>query len=67
MSETVYRTFEELPMFISVSTVSKLLGISSSSGYELVHEKSFPAIKIGGRIVVPKDRFKDWLEEKMMQ
>ena len=67
MNETVYKTFDELPMFLNVATVAKLLGISQSSGYELMHEKEFPSIKIGSRILVPRDKLRDWLEEKMMQ
>lgn len=67
MNETVYKTFDELPMFLNVATVAKLLGISQSSGYELMHEKEFPSIKIGSRILVPRDKLKQWLEEKMMQ
>lgn len=67
MNETVYKTFDELPMFLNVATVAKLLGISQSSGYELMHEKEFPSIKIGSRILVPRDKLKDWLEEKMMK
>ena len=67
MTETVYKTYDDLPMFLNVATVAKLLGISQSSGYELMHEKDFPAIKIGSRIVVPRDKLVAWLEEKMMQ
>lgn len=43
MNETVYKTFDELPMFLNVATVAKLFGISQSSGYELMHEKEFPS------------------------
>ena len=67
MNKTTYKTFDELPMFLNVATVAKLLGISQSSGYELMHEKEFPSLKIGSRILVPRDKLRDWLEEKMMQ
>jgi excisionase family DNA binding protein len=65
MNNIAYKTFDELPMFLSVSAVSKILGISQSSGYELMHEKDFPSIKIGSRILVPRDKLKIWLEERM--
>ncbi len=67
MKETVIKNFDELPMFISVATVAKLFGISQSSGYELMHDKDFPSINIGSRILVPRDKPKDWLDEKMAQ
>lgn len=64
---TLYRSFDDLPMFLNVATVAKLLGISQSSGYELMHERDFPAIKIGSRIVIPRDKLVAWLEEKVSQ
>ena len=40
-----YKSFDELPMMLSVSQVAKVLGISRTRSYELVNEKSFPKIK----------------------
>ena len=42
----------------------KLLGISISSSYELMHEKGFPSLRIGSRLIVPKEKFRAWVEEK---
>ncbi len=39
-----YKSFDELPMMISVSQVAKVLGISRTRSYELVNEKGFPKI-----------------------
>lgn len=61
---TVYKTFDDLPMFLNVATVAKVLGISTSTCYELMHEKDFPSIKIGSRILVPRDKFKAWLDDR---
>ena len=41
--------------------VAKVLGISISSTYELMHEASFPALRVGSRIVVPKGKFIEWV------
>lgn len=59
----MYHNNDELPLFLSVEVVSKVLGVSVSSGYELLHEKDFPALRIGNRIVVPKDAFVKWVEQ----
>ena len=56
-----YKSFDELPMMISVSQV----GISRTRSYELVNEKSFPKIKIGTRIVIPKDEFQLWIQKEI--
>ena len=54
MRESVYKSYDELPLFLNASMVAKVLGVSPSTGYELMHEKDFPILKIGNRIVVPK-------------
>ena len=48
---------------LNTETVKNVLGISISSAYELMHEKDFPSIKIGNRLIVPKDKFRDWIEK----
>ena len=30
-----------------------------------MHEKGFPSLRIGNRIVVPKEKFQQWVEEQM--
>ena len=63
MKESIYKSYEELPLFLNADTVAKVLGVSPSTGYELMHEKNFPALKIGSRIVVPKEKFMRWVEQ----
>lgn len=61
----IYKSFDELPMMLSVLQVAKVLGISRTRSYEHVNEKGFPKIKIGTRIVVPKDEFKLWIQKQI--
>ena len=56
MKEATYTNFEQLPLFLNAETLAKMLGVSVSSSYELMHEKDFPAIRIGSRLVVPIDK-----------
>ena len=46
---------------ISVQELSAILGISMPKAYELVKQPGFPVVRIGARILVPKDAFKEWL------
>ena len=62
MKESTYKSYDELPLFLNAATVAKVLGIAPSSAYELMHEKDFPAMRIGNRIVVPKESFIRWVE-----
>ena len=64
MKVSKYTTYDELPLFLNAEMVAKVLGISISSAYELMHEKGFPALRIGSRIVVPKEKFRQWVEQQ---
>ena len=37
MKESIYKTYEELPLFLNAGTVAKVLGIAPSSTYKLMH------------------------------
>ena len=62
MKESVYKSYEELPLFLNTETVAKVLGVAPSTAYELMHEADFPALKIGNRIVVTKEQFIAWVQ-----
>ncbi len=62
MKTSVYKNYEELPLFLNAEMVAKVLGISPSSGYELMHEADFPVLKVGNRMLVPKEKFIQWVE-----
>ena len=62
MKESKYKTYDELPLFFNADTVANVLGIAPSSAYELMHEKDFPTIRVGSRIVVPKEKFIEWVQ-----
>ena len=64
MRQTMYKSYDELPLMLSVPEVAAVLGISRAGAYELVRSDGFPALKIGGRIVVPKDKLIAWVNEK---
>lgn len=63
MKESTYKNYDDLPLFLNAELVSKVLGVSPSSGYELMHEAGFPTLRIGSRMVVPKEKFVQWVEE----
>lgn len=61
MKRSHYTNYDQLPLFLNAEQVSKTLGIAPSSAYELMHEKNFPTLHIGSRMVVPKDKFIEWV------
>ena len=57
-----YQNYSDLPLMLSVPEVGKVLGISRAGAYELVRSDSFPKIRIGNRIVIPRDKFIAWID-----
>ena len=62
MRESKYTSYDDLPLTLTVPEVGEVLGISRASAYELVRSKGFPSMKIGTRILVPKDKFLAWID-----
>ena len=50
------------PAVYTVAEVADLLSLSLGSAYALVRTGDIPAKKLGGRWVVPRRRFHDWLD-----
>ena len=67
MNECTYKNYDELPLMLNVVQVAAALGISRAGAYELVHGEGFPALKIGSRIVVPKDKLREWIDANTAQ
>ena len=65
MRESTFTNYEQLPLFLNANHVAQTLGVSISSAYELMHEKGFPALRIGSRMVVPKEKFCQWVENQL--
>ena len=65
MKESTYKTYDDLPLFLNAATVARVLGVAPSSAYELMHEKDFPTLRVGSRMVVPKEKFIEWGEQHM--
>ena len=48
-------------MTMSVQELSAQMGISLPKAYELVKTPGFPVLRIGTRILIPIDAYKEWL------
>ena len=67
MKVSSFKSYDELPLFINAETLSDVLGISKSSAYELMHDAGFPSVRISSRIVVPKEAFIEWINQRLGQ
>ena len=57
-------SYDDLPLFLNAKLVAQVLGVSISTAYEVMHEPSFPTLRVGSRMVVPKEKFMQWAEEQ---
>lgn len=46
---------------MSVQELSAQMGISLPKAHELVKEQGFPTIRVGARILIPVEAFREWL------
>ena len=59
-----YTNPEDLPLTLTATEAAAVLRISRSKVYELTHTASFPAIRIGTRVVIPRDKLIEWMNEQ---
>ena len=55
-------SYTDLPLFLNAKLVAQVLGVSISTAYELLNDPGFPTLRVGSRMVVPKEKFIQWAE-----
>jgi len=64
LKKSIYTSYDELPLLLNVKQLADLLGVSDSSVYELIQEDGFPSLRIGKRIVIPKEELREWISAR---
>ncbi|RQD68655.1 MAG: DNA-binding protein [Tindallia sp. MSAO_Bac2] len=64
MEAKTIKSLHELPVTITVGEVAEVLGISRTGAYEVVKSEGFPCLKVGRRLLIPRDQFINWIERK---
>ena len=55
--------YDDLPAVLNANQLATALGISRSGAYPLLNTGTFPTLRIGKRLLVPKDKLIDWIEQ----
>jgi len=63
MSISIMNNIEDLPSMLTIDELKDYLRISRSTAYNLTNKKGFPTVRIGNRILVPRDKFIEWLNQ----
>lgn len=50
---------------LNVKELSEMFKISRSKAFELVHTEGFPKLRIGRRILVPRNELESWISENL--
>jgi excisionase family DNA binding protein len=64
VKKETFKSYEDLPLMLSVPEMAAALGISRAGAYELARSEGFPALRIGTRIVIPKDKLQEWVDKQ---
>ena len=59
---TTYTSYNQLPLSLNATDIAAVLGISRANAYTLMRAKGFPTIFIGKRMIVPRDKFIEWMD-----
>ena len=54
----------ECRLTMKVSDLQQALGISRNQAYDLANRADFPAIRLGRKILIPRDAFLRWLDRQ---
>ena len=52
---------------LTVREVQQALGIGRNAAYCLANRSDFPAIRLGNKLIIPRDAFMRWLEAQTAQ
>ena len=68
MKLSEYKSYDDLPLFLNAAMVAKVLGVSPSSSYELMHEPDFPVLKAGNNLytILPTQRAVDTFHQQQL-
>jgi len=59
-----YRSYDELPLVLSVPQVAEILEIGRNTAYDLVRCGEIRSIRIGRQIKIPKDALIELLQKR---
>lgn len=62
-----YNTISEYPICLRAEEVAEILGVSRTNAYQVMRSKGFPTVRVGHRLVVPRDKLIEWIEQQLKE
>ena len=60
-----YYSNDQLPCMLNANDVKDYMRISRAEAYGQMHSEGFPLIRIGKRMLAPRDKFLEWVEDQV--
>lgn len=57
-----FANYGELPLMLNADEVANVLSISRANAYALMHSRDFPVLRLGRRLLVPRDNLISWIQ-----
>jgi len=61
MTELRFSQLEDLPIVLSVSELSQVLGIGKNTAYTLVNDGTIPSVRVGRQIRISRTALEEFL------
>ncbi len=58
-------SYDQLPVALNADQVAAVLGISRAGAYNLMRSEGFPTLRVGNRMIVPKDKLIAWINAQI--
>ena len=52
---------------MTVSDLQQAMGIGRNAAYDLVNRADFPKVRVGKKIIIPREAFLRWLDQQSGQ
>ena len=58
-------SLDDLPDFCSLDEFAGVFRVSRSTAYRMAVQGKIPSLRVGRRVIVPKEHLKQWVNESM--
>lgn len=57
-------SIDSLPEFCTPADLSLILPVSRATLYRMAEQKRIPSLRIGRRVIIPREPLKKWIEQE---
>lgn len=62
--KTRIENIDSLPEFCTPAELSLIFPVSRATLYRMAEQKRIPSLRIGRRVIIPRESLKNWIEQE---